>query len=151
MSTDEARAQRITAALEHWKADLLQLSHEIHADPELSGQEFRAAQRVSNLLEKAGFGFDAQQPQLATAFSARHGNGELVAAFCVEYDALPGIGHACGHNVNAAAAVGAALGLAAVAGELGITVKVLGTPAEETTGGKVELIKEGSSMTSRWP
>jgi amidohydrolase len=66
-----------------------------------------------------------------------------VVALCVEYDALPAIGHACGHNVNAASAVGAALALAAVASDLGITVKVLGTPAEETTGGKIDLIKEG--------
>ena len=134
---------RVAAALERWQSDVLGLSHAIHADPEPSGEEFRAADRVSKLLKKAGFTFDAVQPELPTSFSARFGSGELVVALCVEYDALPFIGHACGHNVNAASAVGAALGLAAVAGELGITVKVLGTPAEETTGGKVDLINEG--------
>ncbi|MFK0003208.1 amidohydrolase [Paenarthrobacter sp. NPDC090522] len=130
-------------AVERWKADLLDLSHAIHADPELGGQEVRAAKRVRKLLRKAGFTFDAVQPGLPTAFSARYGTGDVVVALCVEYDALPAIGHACGHNVNAASAVGAALALAAVADRAGMTVKVLGTPAEETTGGKVDLLEEG--------
>ena len=134
---------RISAAVARWQPKVLRLSHAIHADPELSGEEFRAAKRASSLLRSAGFSFDRAQPVLPAAFSARYGKGELVVALCVEYDALPGIGHACGHNVNAASAVGAALALAAVADELGITVKVLGTPAEETTGGKADLIGEG--------
>lgn len=134
---------RIGGALERWEQEIIALSHAIHADPELGGEEVRAARRTRALLKSAGFGFDAVQPTLPTAFVARYGSGDLVVALCVEYDALPDIGHACGHNVNAACAVGAALALAAVAEELGITVKVLGTPAEETTGGKVELINEG--------
>lgn len=129
--------------VQRWKPDILDLSHAIHADPELGGQEFRAVKRVKRVLRKAGFTFDEQQPEQPTAFSARLGCGQLVVALCVEYDALPDIGHACGHNVNAASAVGAALALAAVAKELDITVKVLGTPAEETTGGKVDLIEAG--------
>ena len=134
---------RLSSALERWQPEVLGLSHAIHADPELSGEEFRAAKRVRTLLRTAGFSFDSDQPVLPASFSARYGSGDLVVALCVEYDALPAIGHACGHNVNAASAVGAALALAAVADDLGITVKVLGTPAEETTGGKIELIKEG--------
>ncbi|PNH78072.1 amidohydrolase [Arthrobacter sp. AFG20] len=133
----------LEAAVKHWEPEILDLSHAIHADPELGGQEFRAAKRARRVLRMAGFGFDAPQPAQPTAFSARFGSGELVVALCVEYDALPAIGHACGHNVNAASAVGAALALAAVAEELSLTVKVLGTPAEETTGGKVDLIDEG--------
>ncbi|ALE07545.1 hypothetical protein AL755_04230 [Arthrobacter sp. ERGS1:01] len=133
----------MAAALEHWQSEVIDLSHAIHADPEPSGEELRAARRVSSLLTAAGFTFDAIQPELPASFSARLGSGSLVVALCIEYDALPGIGHACGHNVNAASAVGAALVLAAVADDLGITVKVLGTPAEETTGGKVDLINEG--------
>lgn len=133
----------LEAALERWKPAVLDLSHAIHADPELGGQEFRAVKRVRRVLRAAGFSFDGRQPLQPTAFSASCGSGELVVALCVEYDALPAIGHACGHNVNAASAVGAALALAAVADELGLTVKVLGTPAEETMGGKVELIEEG--------
>lgn len=134
---------RICAALERWQPRILRLSHAIHADPELSGEELRAAKRAAALLRSGGFSFDGAQPTLPTAFSARYGKGDLVVGLCVEYDALPAIGHACGHNVNAASAVGAALALAAVADDLGITVKVLGTPAEETTGGKADLIKEG--------
>ncbi|WOH18959.1 M20 family metallopeptidase [Paenarthrobacter sp. GOM3] len=129
--------------VQRWKPDILDLSHAIHADPELGSQEFRAVKRVKRVLRKAGFTFDEIQPEQPTAFSARFGCGQLVVALCVEYDALPDIGHACGHNVNAASAVGAALALAAVAKELDITVKVLGTPAEETTGGKVDLIEAG--------
>ncbi|MEZ2391857.1 amidohydrolase [bacterium RCC_150] len=135
--------RRISATLERWEPEILGLSHAIHADPELSGQEFRAAKRVSKLLRTAGFSFDSPQPVLPASFSARFGGGDLVVALCVEYDALPDIGHACGHNVNAASAVGAALALASVADQLGITVKVLGTPAEESRGGKVDLIREG--------
>ncbi|MCP2049153.1 UNVERIFIED_ORG: amidohydrolase [Paenarthrobacter nicotinovorans] len=141
-SSDEIRGL-LESAVQRWKPDILDLSHAIHADPELGGQEFRAVKRVRKVLRKAGFSFDETQPAQPTAFSARFGSGELVVALCVEYDALPAIGHACGHNVNAASAVGAALALAAVAERLGITVKVLGTPAEETTGGKVDLIDQG--------
>jgi len=141
-SPDEIRGL-LESAVQRWKPDILDLSHAIHADPELGGQEFRAVKRVRKVLRKAGFSFDETQPAQPTAFSARFGSGELVVALCVEYDALPAIGHACGHNVNAASAVGAALALAAVAERLGITVKVLGTPAEETTGGKVDLIDQG--------
>ncbi|MCT9871345.1 M20 family metallopeptidase [Paenarthrobacter aurescens] len=129
--------------VQRWRPEILDLSHAIHADPELGGQEFRAAKRVQKVLRKAGFTFDETQPEEPTAFSARFGSGQLVVALCVEYDALPEIGHACGHNVNAASAVGAALALAAAAELLDITVKVLGTPAEETTGGKVDLIEAG--------
>lgn len=141
-SPDEIRG-RLESAVQRWKPDVLDLSHAIHADPELGGQEVRAVKRVRRVLQRAGFSFDETQPAQPTAFSARFGSGELVVALCVEYDALPAIGHACGHNVNAASAVGAALALAAVADQLDITVKVLGTPAEETTGGKVDLIDEG--------
>jgi amidohydrolase len=133
----------LDSEVQRWKPEILDLSHAIHADPELGGQEFRAVKRVQRMLKRAGFSFDETQPVQPTAFTARFGSGELKVALCVEYDALPAIGHACGHNVNAASAVGAALALAAVADQLGITVKVLGTPAEETTGGKVDLIEEG--------
>jgi amidohydrolase len=129
--------------VQRWKRDILDLSHAIHADPELGGQEFRAVKRVKEVLRRAGFTLDETPPEQPTAFSARCGSGQLVVALCVEYDALPDIGHACGHNVNAASAVGAALALAAVAEQLDITVKVLGTPAEETTGGKVDLMEAG--------
>ena len=79
-----------------------------------------------------------------TAFRAEFGSGPLVIGICAEYDALPGLGHACGHNIIAASAVGAALALAEVADELGLTVVLLGTPAEEAGGGKVLLLNAGT-------
>ena len=81
---------------------------------------------------------------LPTAFVATVGSGPLTIAICAEYDALPGIGHACGHNVIAAAAVGAGLALAPLADDLGMTVKVIGTPAEEGGGGKILMLERGA-------
>jgi len=81
---------------------------------------------------------------LPTAFIARAGSGPLHVGICAEYDALPGLGHACGHNIIAAAAVGAGLALAAAADDLGLTVTVLGTPAEEGGGGKVYMLERGA-------
>jgi hypothetical protein len=81
---------------------------------------------------------------LDTAFRADYGSGSLVVGICAEYDALPGIGHACGHNIIAASAVGAALALAEVADELDLTVVLLGTPAEEAGGGKALMLAAGT-------
>lgn len=136
-------AKRIDQALQARRTILVGYSHELHADPEVSGVEFRAAERTRKILGEEGFRFDRPQPGAETAVSARFGDGELVVSLCVEYDALPEIGHACGHNVNAAASLGAALALRDVADDLRITVHVLGTPAEESHGGKVDLINEG--------
>ncbi|GAA1929885.1 M20 family metallopeptidase [Brevibacterium antiquum] len=122
---------------------LLDYSHALHADPEVSGDEHRAAERTRSILRQEGFTFDDNQPSAPTALSATFGSSDFVVTFCVEYDALPDIGHACGHNVNAAAALGAALALAPMADELDLTVHVLGTPSEESHGGKVDLIEEG--------
>jgi amidohydrolase len=81
---------------------------------------------------------------LDTAFRGDFGSGPLVVGVCAEYDALPEIGHACGHNIIAASAVGAALALAEVADDLGLTVALLGTPAEEAGGGKALLLQAGT-------
>ncbi|MDN6331141.1 MAG: M20 family metallopeptidase [Micrococcaceae bacterium] len=136
-------ASTISRALDRDRATVLELSHALHADPELGGNEHRSAARVRTVLAGAGFDFPDHQPDSPTAFHATTGSGDLVVAVCIEYDALPGLGHACGHNVNGAMAVATALALADVAEELGLTVEVFGTPAEETTGGKVDLINEG--------
>ncbi|GAA4474077.1 M20 family metallopeptidase [Rhodococcus olei] len=122
---------------------LLALSHTIHAHPEPAFEETRAAWWVIEVLTAGGFVVEPGVGGLDTAFSAVCGSGDLTVGICAEYDALPEIGHACGHNVIAAAAVGAALGLAAVADELGIRVKVIGTPAEEHGGGKILLLERG--------
>lgn len=135
--------QQISDAVAGLTPQLIELSHALHADPELGNDEHRARARIAELLTGGGFVLPETQPVAATALAARSGSGELVAVCCIEVDALPGIGHACGHNVNAAAALGAALALAAVADELGLTVLALVTPAEETTGGKIDLIREG--------
>ncbi|MFG2535883.1 amidohydrolase [Streptomyces sp. NPDC048511] len=135
--------ERVSSLVEEHRTLLVALSHALHADPELSGEEVRAAQRVGALLSDSGFEREPTPADLPTAFCYRKGAAPMVVAVCVEYDALPGMGHACGHNVNAAAAVGAALALGALAETLEVSVKVLGTPAEETFGGKARLIESG--------
>jgi amidohydrolase len=124
--------------------DLLGLSHTIHAHPELKWEEERAAAWVAEALSDNGFTVAADGWGLPTAVDARAGSGPLQIAICAEYDALPGIGHACGHNVIAASAVGAGIGLARVADDLGLTVRVIGTPAEEGGGGKIALLERGA-------
>ena len=123
---------------------LIDLSHPIHADPELSYDEFRSSVLVADALERGGFRVTSGTAGLPTAFVAEAGDGPLVLAICAEYDALPDVGHACGHNIIAATAVGAGLGLLPLADELGITVRVLGTPAEEGGGGKVVMLDAGA-------
>jgi amidohydrolase len=124
--------------------DLIELSHAIHAEPELAFAEHRSCAKTQALVAEYGFEITAAPGGLDTAFRADYGNGPLVIGICAEYDALPEIGHACGHNIIAAAAVGTALALAEVADELGLTVVLLGTPAEEAGGGKALLLKAGT-------
>lgn len=140
--THEAR-EAVTSAARGWSERLVGLSHSLHDEPETALQEHRSAAKIAALLVEAGFDVTQGVGELPTALVATYGSGELVLGFCAEYDALPGIGHACGHNVNGAAAVGAAVALAAVADELGLTVKLIGTPAEEDIGGKVLLMEAG--------
>jgi amidohydrolase len=130
--------------VKHFTRDLLALSHRIHANPELGFEEERAAAWVAGALADAGFSIENGICELPTAFRARKGSGPLHLAICAEYDCLPGIGHACGHNIIAASAVGAAIGAASVADELGLTVSVIGTPAEEGGGGKIMLLERGA-------
>ncbi len=125
-------------------SELVDLSHAIAADPELAYQEFRAAERCAVLLESGGLTVERGAYGLPTAFAARAGSRGPHVLICAEYDALPGVGHACGHNIIAASAVGAGLALAQVAEEAGLRVTVLGTPAEEEGGGKVDLIRAGA-------
>ncbi|MDF0528973.1 amidohydrolase [Tsukamurella sp. 8F] len=126
------------------EADLLALSHDLHAHPELAFAEHRSAALVADALAAGGFEVTRGIVGLDTAFVATAGSGDMRVGVFAEYDALPGIGHACGHNVIAAAAVGAGLALASVADELGITVEVYGTPAEESGGGKVLMLQRGA-------
>src|ERR1700758_3394401 len=124
-------------------ADLVELSHAIHAEPELAFAEHRSCAKAQALVAERGFEITPAAAGLDTAFRADFGSGPLVVAVCAEYDALPEIGHACGHNIIAASAVGAALALAEVADDLGLTVALLGTPAEEAGGGKALMLQAG--------
>ncbi|MGW4926524.1 amidohydrolase [Streptomyces parvulus] len=136
--------ERARAVVTKCQDDVLALSHSLHAEPELAYEEHRSARKIADLVEAAGLDVTRGAYGLDTAFEATAGDGELVVAITAEYDALPGIGHACGHNVNGSAAVTAALALAPLADELGLTVKLLGTPAEEYGGGKVDLLRAGA-------
>ncbi len=122
---------------------LLGLSHAIHGDAEVGFEEHVSSRRVADALDAGGFDVRHGVAGLDTAVSATFGSGPVEIGICAEYDALPGIGHACGHNVIAAAAVGAALALAEVADEVGLTVRLLGTPSEEGGGGKIIMMDEG--------
>ena len=122
---------------------LIALSHGVHEDAELAFEEHRSSERLVTALDAAGLRVETGVAGLDTAFVATAGSGPLTVAICAEYDALPGIGHACGHNVIAASAVGAGLALAPLADDLGITVKVIGTPAEEGGGGKILMLDAG--------
>jgi amidohydrolase len=125
---------------------LIGLSHRIHSHPELGFEEEHASTWLCEALTDAGFAVQRGICDLPTAFRARLGSGPLHVGICAEYDALPGIGHACGHNVIAASAVGAALAAAQVADEVGLTIHVIGTPAEEVgnASGKILLLERGA-------
>ncbi|HVT41931.1 MAG TPA: M20/M25/M40 family metallo-hydrolase, partial [Acidimicrobiales bacterium] len=137
---------------------LVALSHSVHDTPELCFGETVSAHAVAEAMRAGGLEVDEGVYDLPTAFESRAGSGDLVVAICAEYDALPEVGHACGHNIIAATAVGAGLALASVADELGLTVRVLGTPAEEGGGGKVLMLERGAfagvhaaMMVHPWP
>jgi amidohydrolase len=124
--------------------DLVELSHAIHAEPELAFDEHRSCAKAQALVAERGFAITSPAAGLDTAFRAEFGSGPLVVGVCAEYDALPEIGHACGHNIIAASAVGTALALAEVADDVGLTVVLLGTPAEEAGGGKALMLQAGT-------
>ena len=123
---------------------LVGLSHRVHAHPELKFEEVRSSAWTAGVLADAGLTVDAGIFDLPTAFSCSFGTGSLHLAICAEYDALPGMGHACGHNIIAATAVGAGLALAPLVDDLDLKVTVIGTPAEEGGGGKVFLLERGA-------
>ncbi|MEV8596042.1 amidohydrolase [Streptomyces sp. NPDC052012] len=123
---------------------LWEVALRLHADPEYAFAEHRAAALLTGELERAGFAVERGVAGLPTAFTARSGAGGPVVALLLEYDALPGLGHACGHNLIAAAGLGAALALRAVPETAGAgTVLAVGTPAEEGGGGKAVEVEAG--------
>ncbi|MFC0581856.1 M20 family metallopeptidase [Micrococcoides hystricis] len=134
--------QTVIDAVDQDAALLIDLSHWLHANPEIAWQEYKSAEQICQLLEEQGFAVERDYCGFPTAFKAAKGKGSLNLGVCVEYDALPGLGHACGHNIIAASSVGAGLALGRIADELDATVTLIGTPAEEGGGGKIELLKK---------
>ncbi len=120
---------------------LIEMSRDLYDHPEVAWEEVRSARRVAAVLSDNGFDVTERYCGLDTAFAARTGTGDLHVALCAEYDALPGLGHACGHNLISAITTGAAIALAPLVDDLGLAVTVIGTPAEEGGGGKIELLE----------
>lgn len=133
----------VRAAFDRHLADVLDLSRRISAHPELAFAEHRTADDIVGVLARHGFTVERGVADLDTAFVATIGSGDLVVGVCAEMDALPGIGHGCGHNAIAGAAVGAAMALAPFVDELGLTLRVYGTPAEESGTGKEIMVRRG--------
>jgi amidohydrolase len=135
--------QHLVRAIEGARGDLIELSHFVHAHPEMGYEEYESSAALANAAEAWGFEVERGSAGLPTAFRATKGTGNFHVVFCAEYDALPDVGHACGHNIIATSSLGAALGLAEVADELDLRVTLLGTPSEEGGGGKIDLLNAG--------
>ena len=145
-ATKEQLASRSNSAIESSRQGLFDLSKDVHAHPELNYEEFYSSDALAGFLEGHDLPVERGVGGIETAFRAvipgGAGNGPTIAVLA-EYDALPEIGHGCGHNLIAMAAMGAALGLKANAQDLPGTVMVIGTPAEEGGGGKIRLLEAG--------
>jgi len=128
------------------KPELVKLSQNIHENPELAFEEYKSAAFVVELMKAHGFEVEFPAGGLETAFKATYngkGDGPVIA-FMAEYDALPEMGHACGHNLIAMASAGAAIGVSKIMANLPGKVVLLGTPAEELGGGKIHMIQNGA-------
>ncbi|WP_042220444.1 M20 family metallopeptidase [Oceanobacillus manasiensis] len=131
--------------LDHIKQDLINMSDHLYDNPELGDQEYESMKLLTNYLEQQGFQVDKGIVDRPTAFKAEY-KGEKPGpkiAYLAEYDALPGVGHGCGHNLIGTMSVGAAVILSKKIDQIGGSVVVLGTPAEETNGAKVPMSDEG--------
>lgn len=139
----EIKAQ-VRNVIKRHQAELRILTHQIHSNPETAMNEYKAAGWLTQALETRGFTVERGICGLPTAFRATYGTGKPVVAFIAEYDALPGLGHACGHNLIAMAAVAAGLGTKEAVDVLGGSIQVIGTPAEELNGGKIIMAERGA-------
>lgn len=135
----------VVAAVDSMAAELLSLSHAIHREPELALEEFKSAERLAAAVESHDVAVTRGAFGMPTAFAAEFGKdaGPIIAVLS-EYDALPDVGHACGHNIIATAGFGAAMALAKLNGRLPGRVRYLGTPAEERFGGKEIIARAGA-------
>ena len=136
---------QLSAYIQSHRGDLLDVSHQIHSQPELAFEEHKACAILTDAISDLGHAASKGSFGLETAFDALTVNnpGPQVDILA-EYDALPGIGHACGHNLIATSALGAAAALGAIASDLPGRVRLLGTPAEEKGGGKELMAREGA-------
>ena len=142
MTTAELKSE-VNSQVECQREELIELSLRIHANPELGFKEEKALNWITSYLAGKGFQIEKGIGSLPTAFKSVYGNGEPVIALLAEYDALPEVGHACGHNIIAAAAVGAGVACKSIIDNCGGTITIFGTPAEELFGGKVIMLQEG--------
>lgn len=142
----ETLQQTILETIDRNSEQLIEISRTIHRDPEIAYKEHHASALLADKLEEYGFQVERKTADIETAFVAKTGQAENLPniAICAEYDALPNIGHACGHNLIATSALGAGLALQQVIGKLPGRVSVYGTPAEEGGGGKVLLVNRGA-------
>lgn len=142
----EKGKDRIREQLHAYEPLAIDLAKWLHAHPETAWQEHESSAHIAAVLRENGFEVTHPYLELDTAFRAalEAPGSRFRVGFIAEYDALPGMGHACGHNLITAMSVGAALAFASVAQELGVSVEVIGTPAEEGGGGKIELLERGA-------
>ena len=139
--TNKEAAQEAFTTIE---SELLSISKWLYENPEIAYEEHASSARLADFLRSNGFDVTYPAYGVETAFEANVGTTGPRVVICAEYDALPGVGHACGHNIIATSSMGAGVALASIVDRLGIRVTVLGTPAEEGGGGKIDLIKAGA-------
>jgi len=135
---------RVCTAIDSRAAALIECALDLHAHPEIAFEEVRSAAALAGRLRHAGLEVSLPAYGLDTAFATEFGTTGPVIGIVAEYDALPGLGHACGHNVIGTSALGAALGLADLGDDLPGRIRLIGTPAEEGGGGKVIMASEGA-------
>lgn len=143
MDTEELKTS-VIGEIETRRDQLSELSQKIHANPEIAFQEVKAANWLTGYLKENGFTVEKSVCGIATAFRASYGQGKPVIAILAEYDALPKLGHACGHNLIATSAVGAGIASKLAIDKFGGRVQVMGTPAEEIYGGKITMAERGA-------
>ena len=135
---------KVKDSVESQRQQLIQVSLNIHDNPELGFKEEKASAWLTSYLEGSGFHVERGIAGLATAFRAKYGQGSPRVALLAEYDALPKIGHGCGHNIIGVSAVGAGVASKCIIDQLGGSIMVLGTPGEEGLGGKIDMVKAGA-------
>lgn len=135
--------EKVKASLDKLIPSLEEVSDWMYENPELGFEEYKTSEHLINYMRSNGLEVKTPVGGLDTAFSSSIGSSGPLVVLCVEYDALPEIGHACGHNIIATASIGAGIALKEIAEDLNIRVKILGTPAEEGGGGKIVLLDEG--------